>query len=210
MPKLLAARRRWLPISLAAVVSAWALVPPAGDEVIVPAIPAAPNVVSANDSLALPADLPKRPPLRQAAADPFAPRHSAAPASSPEEREEAPEPQAPPVPYRIAGSIRYDNKLRVLLAAGDRVYEAKVGEILDGVYRVDAATPEAVTLLYTPLGIEQQLAVTASASAAGASAQFGLQTAAARTVVEQVPPPQKLQGPHARAPFPRGSPLARQ
>jgi hypothetical protein len=211
MRKLLTPRNRWLVISLAGIAILWAVGRPARDEAMPREVPTTQNV-AAKAAVApprLPLELPKRPPIGRSRADLFAARVSPPPPPLRVETEEPAAPSAPPVPYRIAGSMRYGNTFRVLLAAGDRVYEANLGEVLDGGYRVQAATPDAVTLVYMPLGTEQHLAFTASASPPAASAQSSLQSAAARTVVEYLPPPATLQGPRPPSPFPPGSPLAR-
>jgi hypothetical protein len=74
-----------------------------------------------------------------------------------------PAPTAPPNPYRIAGTVRYGGILRVALAAGDKIHLVKGGEIIDDLYRVEAASREMVRLVYLPLGIEHQLAYTGEA-----------------------------------------------
>jgi hypothetical protein len=64
-------------------------------------------------------------------------------------------PSAPPNPYRLAGTARFGESVMILLARGDALVEAKAGEPLDDLYKVRSATPEAVALVYAPLGIEQ-------------------------------------------------------
>jgi hypothetical protein len=64
-------------------------------------------------------------------------------------------PAAPPNPYRFAGTARFGDSLKILVARGDVVVEANEGEVLDDLYRVRSATDEGVTLIYVPLGIEQ-------------------------------------------------------
>jgi hypothetical protein len=51
------------------------------------------------------------------------------------------------------------------------VYEARPGEDLDGGYRVRSAGADGVTLLYTPLGVEQQLSFAPDAARDGAYAR---------------------------------------
>jgi hypothetical protein len=104
------------------------------------------------------------PPLRR---DPFAPRAetpSPPPAPAPQVQGPQPGPQVPPVPYRFAGKVTYGGKLRVALAAGDRIHLVVEGDTVDGGYVVRKITPDKVTLAYTPLGIDQELAYVAEAN----------------------------------------------
>src|SRR6185295_14944386 len=84
--------------------------------------------------------------------------HSREPAArAPAPEQPSAPPAAPPNPYRFAGTVRHGGGLMIILAQGDNVVEAKEGEELDGGYRVRAASAEGVALVYTPLGIEQQV-----------------------------------------------------
>jgi hypothetical protein len=91
--------------------------------------------------------LPERPLLAKARGDPFAPRSWAVPvpptppvAAPPEP---APAPSAPVNPHRFAGTARYAGSLKAVL--------------LDDEYRVLSVTREEVTVLYTPLNLEQRI-----------------------------------------------------
>lgn len=98
--------------------------------------------------------LPQRPGLRGSRASLFdAPAPAPPPPAAAARQTEAP--AAPPNPYRLAGTARFGERLMILLARGDALVEAKEGELLDDVYKVRSATPEAVALVYAPLGIEQ-------------------------------------------------------
>jgi hypothetical protein len=73
--------------------------------------------------------------------------------------EAAPAPVAPPIPYRVAGQVVHDGAMHVILAKGDRVSTVRVGDVVDDSYRVEAITPDSVTLVYLPLKIAQQVQV---------------------------------------------------
>jgi hypothetical protein len=45
------------------------------------------------------------------------------------------------------------------LTKGDRVYNVKVGDILDGIYSVDSISNGQLLMTYKPLQIQQQLTV---------------------------------------------------
>ena len=68
-------------------------------------------------------------------------------------------PSPPPMPYRVAGKVVYEGGAHVVLAKGDRVFWASEGETFEDGYRVDAITPDRVTLTYVPLGVEQHIAM---------------------------------------------------
>ena len=105
--------------------------------------------------------LPSRPPMGEARGELFGPPAPlpvavAARSSAPQPR---PKPAAPALPYRIAGQVVEEDGMRVVLAKGDRIFEVRQGETLDGGYRLEAIAPRSLTFLYVPLGITQELAV---------------------------------------------------
>jgi hypothetical protein len=71
-------------------------------------------------------------------------------------------PTPPPMPYRIAGQVVHDGTARVVLARDDRVLTVREGEMLDDNYRVESIKADGVTLVYLPLGVREQLPVTAA------------------------------------------------
>ena len=71
----------------------------------------------------------------------------------------APKPVAPPVPYRIAGQVKHDGVVGLVLARDDRVIMVREGDRLDDVYRVESIKPDAVTLVYLPLDMREELPV---------------------------------------------------
>jgi len=94
----------------------------------------------------------------------------------------------PPMPYRIAGQVVHDGAARVVLARDDRVLTVREGEMLDDNYRVESIKADGVTLVYLPLGVREQLPVTATlkldtpavATASAASAAGGSRPAQLR------------------------------
>ena len=61
-------------------------------------------------------------------------------------------PIAPPLPYRYVGKVRNDADEHVVLARGERVFPIRVGETIDGQYRVEFIGTDRVDLVYLPLG----------------------------------------------------------
>lgn len=68
-----------------------------------------------------------------------------------------PAPTAPPVPFTVLGKGVADGAWEVYLARPDRTYVARVGTVIDGMYRIDAIAPPTLTLTYLPLNQVQQL-----------------------------------------------------
>ena len=143
-------RRRWTVISLAAIataVAAW-LVPEDTDQVAEVAQPverAQTNTTSAS-SKGLGTQLPTREEIGRQRGDPFAPRSWTPPPKPQAQQAEAPKP--PANPYRFAGTVQQDGVRKVFLLLGDRVVEAKEGEMLEQGFRVKSVTSDAVTLIY--------------------------------------------------------------
>lgn len=73
-----------------------------------------------------------------------------------------PEPTAPPLPFSYLGRYEDSPAVVVVLAKGDRVYTVAEGEVIDGTYRVDRITDDAVRLVYLPLNITQSLSTQAA------------------------------------------------
>ncbi|MBK7663201.1 MAG: hypothetical protein IPJ21_06590 [Sterolibacteriaceae bacterium] len=70
-----------------------------------------------------------------------------------------PPPQAPPLPFSFMG--RYDDGVKAvfLLARGDLVMLASVGEKLDGSYQLEALQGDSLVINYLPLNQKQTLDV---------------------------------------------------
>jgi hypothetical protein len=69
-------------------------------------------------------------------------------------------PVAPPLPFTYIGSYTADGSASVFfLTQGDRVYNVRVGDSLNGTYSVDSFTNGQLVMTYKPLQIQQQLTV---------------------------------------------------
>ncbi|MDH4324125.1 MAG: cohesin domain-containing protein [Betaproteobacteria bacterium] len=111
-----------------------------------------------------PAALPEREAIGKPRGEVFAQRSWVPPAprrAAPKAAVAEPPPPPPPpaMPYRVAGKVVYEGGANIVLAKGDRVLWVSEGETLPDGYRVDAITPDRVTLTYLPLGIAQHIAV---------------------------------------------------
>jgi hypothetical protein len=82
---------------------------------------------------------------------PMAAAEAAGPPSPP------PAPTAPPLPFTVLGKGLADGAWEVYLARPDRTYVARVGTVIDGMYRIDAIAPPTMTITYLPLNQVQQL-----------------------------------------------------
>jgi hypothetical protein len=103
-----------------------------------------------------------------------------------------PAPTPPPMPYRVAGGVVHDGVAHVVLAKDDRVLTVRAGDTLDDGYRVDAITPQGVTLVYLPLNAPQLLAGTVNFDAPKAARAPAAQQAAA---ADAKPAKLRLEGP---------------
>lgn len=70
-----------------------------------------------------------------------------------------PVPVAPPVPYRFAGRVLKGSEEEVLVSKGDLVFPVKVGDTLDGTYKVESIGAGRIELLYLPLGTRDRIVV---------------------------------------------------
>lgn len=69
-----------------------------------------------------------------------------------------PEPTAPPLPYAFLGRFSPGGDSPVyVLARGDRVIQARVGDRLDGVYQLESADAAQLVFVYLPLNTRQFL-----------------------------------------------------
>jgi len=68
-------------------------------------------------------------------------------------------PRVPAMPYRYAGKVLHEGKLKVYLAKGDEVFAVRQGETLDRVYRVESIEDTRIRLLYLPLRRMQTIPV---------------------------------------------------
>jgi hypothetical protein len=87
-----------------------------------------------------------------------APPPPPAPVVAPIQNSAPPPPEAPPMPFVYMGSYAPDGAAPVFfLTRGDRVYDVRVGDVLDNTYSVDAFNGTQLLLTYKPLNIQQQL-----------------------------------------------------
>ncbi len=71
-----------------------------------------------------------------------------------------PKPVAPPLPYSYLGSfVEAGGKPVYYLVRGDRAYDVRVGDTLDGLYKLDAAEKGRLLFTYMPLDERQSLGV---------------------------------------------------
>lgn len=70
-----------------------------------------------------------------------------------------PPPSAPPLPFVYMGKLVEDGLLTVFLTKQELNYVVKVGDTIDGMYKVEEASPRMMTLIYLPLNIKQTLMI---------------------------------------------------
>ncbi|HVY07908.1 MAG TPA: hypothetical protein VHB46_18175 [Burkholderiales bacterium] len=70
---------------------------------------------------------------------------------------EVAQPVAPPLPFRFVGRIEGRDGPTILLARENESFSVKVGESIDGDYRLESASDSALTIVYVPLGERQML-----------------------------------------------------
>ncbi len=74
-----------------------------------------------------------------------------------------PPPTAPPLPFVFLGSYTPSGDVTVyFLTRGDRVYDVKVGDTVDGIYQIESAKGGQLTFNYKPLNQRQTLATGAT------------------------------------------------
>ena len=86
-----------------------------------------------------------------------------APPSPPAEPAAAPPPPPPPsapaLPFRFVARFVENGTTRLLLANGDKEHNVSGGETLEGTYRVDSVSDQAVTFTYLPMKTVQTLSL---------------------------------------------------
>lgn len=71
----------------------------------------------------------------------------------------APPPMAPPLSFSYLGKMKQDGAWEVYLARGEKVFIARAGSIIEGVYQVNAIVPPTLSLTYLPLKQVQALTI---------------------------------------------------
>lgn len=112
--------------------------------------------------------LPQRTPVGEPRAELFGPQSWQPPASKTAAR--PPAAVAPPLPYQYAGKVLQDGRMSVLLSKGDRVFPIRVGETLDGAYRVETIGEDEITLIYLPLKHKERIPVVSALPFSGGGA----------------------------------------
>lgn len=72
-------------------------------------------------------------------------------------QETPPAPSAPTLPFVYLGKMIYDGATTVFLGSQDRTYTVKVGDVIDGNYRIDGIKGPLLTLNYLPLDTQQTM-----------------------------------------------------
>ena len=165
------ARYRWLFLlsSLAATIAA--IIYPIAPEVdtFQPITVSQPSIASNNLAQSKAVDLEGE--VGNKNDDPFSPRGwSATPVPVVDQQvvktvvaEIAPAPQAPvgppPLPYRFLGKLTDEGEVVVYLGRGEQTHIAKVGEVIESVYKVIKITDQSVELEHLPTGEKQYLSI---------------------------------------------------
>ncbi len=102
-------------------------------------------------------EIPPRPTFGEARSDAFAPRQWAP--AAPAAKHTPPPPAAPPMPYRYAGKVVHDGTEQLMLSKGDTVLPVRIGETLEGGYRVESFDSRWISLRHLPSGLLQLIAV---------------------------------------------------
>ena len=68
-----------------------------------------------------------------------------------------PKPVAPALPFVYLGQYVEGNRQVIILARGDRVMTASVGEVIDNTYKLERMTNGQLTFIYLPLSTTQLL-----------------------------------------------------
>ncbi|MBC3809248.1 hypothetical protein H8K52_18060 [Undibacterium seohonense] len=165
------ARYRWLFLlsSLAATIAA--IIYPIAPEVDTFEPLTVPKAMSASKNVAQGTSVDVEDELGNKNDDPFSPRGwSATPVPVVVNQvvktvvaETAPAPQAPvdppPLPYRFLGKLTDEGNVVVYLGRGEQTHIAKVGEVIESVYKVIKITDQSVELEHLPTGEKQYLSI---------------------------------------------------
>ena len=131
-------------------------------------IPVSPRAVAATRAAAAAARKPSRVADAPLAADLFASHAWYVPPPPPpppkyEPPPPPPPPMAPPLPYVFLGSYTPSGDVTVyFLTRGDRVYDVKIGDTVDGIYEVESAAGGQLIFNYKPLDQRQSMPIGAT------------------------------------------------
>jgi len=68
-----------------------------------------------------------------------------------------PPPRPPPLPFKYLGQLAEAGRTLVFLTAGDRNLVVGTGDVIDGLYRIDAIGTDELMLTYLPMNVQQTL-----------------------------------------------------
>jgi hypothetical protein len=68
-----------------------------------------------------------------------------------------PPPEPPPLPFKYLGQLAEAGRKLVFLAAGERNLVVGAGDVIDGLYRIDAIGTDELMLTYLPMNVQQTL-----------------------------------------------------
>lgn len=68
-------------------------------------------------------------------------------------------PAAPPLPFLYLGKMADNGQYTVFVERGGRNYGLRQGDLIDGVYRVEAIASGTLTMMYLPLNEKQSMAI---------------------------------------------------
>lgn len=92
--------------------------------------------------------------------DPFAGKswYVPPPPPPPPKVQEAPRPTAPSLPFKYMGRMQEEGgQMVIYLTQGRRAYSVKMGDTIDGTYRLESISPGQIVLTYLPLDTRQTL-----------------------------------------------------
>ena len=92
-----------------------------------------------------------------AGGDAFGTRDWTPPPPKPAPPPPPPPPSAPPLPFTFLGKAVANGEWEVFLARGSETLIVRNKTVVDGMYRIDAIAPPAMTFTYLPLNQVQQL-----------------------------------------------------
>lgn len=123
---------------------------PARAVVVAPKTEAAVTILRLEDRATLVAD-------GAAGGDAFGTRDWTPPPPKPAPPPPPPPPSAPPLPFTFLGKAVANGEWEVFLARGSETLIVRNKTVVDGMYRIDAIAPPAMTFTYLPLNQVQQL-----------------------------------------------------
>jgi hypothetical protein len=70
-----------------------------------------------------------------------------------------PPPVAPPLPFTYMGMLKEGASTVVFIVGGERLHSVRVGDVIDGTWRVETVGSEEVTFVYLPMNEKQTLRI---------------------------------------------------